>query len=337
MLAPARSPYPVLGDGRRPAVLAALLAVLVGLGLAGAPAASASLVAIAEDPPGDSSDPAPARDILNAALGYDRRRGALVGMVRFRGAPTADTAGLITIFAGTRTPEGCNGYPAVGFSTVTDGLRPRWHVFEAAGSSGVFGDTRKSGAGTAIQQFEAVDRKMAGKQPDCMIATLTAPGDASVLYDTTGPIPLVAQPVTQLRLQGVPKRLPADRPRRVRVTVTNAGDAPTRPVRLRVASARGLRATPASSRMQAIAPGKSRTVTLRVSLSSRARAQTPLKLTATAGDQKVEAVGRIALQRPARKGGSGSGSGTSRPPTVCNRWMPDISGETGGSLALVPC
>lgn len=323
---------------RRPAAIAILLALLVGLGLAGAPAASANLVGIAEDPPGDSSDPAAGRDIIGAALAYDRRRGGLVGMVRFRGAPTASTAGLLAIFAGRRTAEGCNGYPAVGFSTDTDGSRARWHVFAGPEASGVFGDTRKSGVRTAVQQFEAVDRRLAGKNPDCVIATLTAPGDASVVYDSTGPIPITAEPVTQLRLRNVPKRMPADRTRRVRVTVTNAGDAPTARVRLRVAAARGLRVTPTTTRLKPISAGKSRTVTLRVSLSTRARAQTPLKLTATAGEQRVEASARIALQRPTRKNGSnGSGSGPTRPPTVCNRWMPDISGETGGSLALVPC
>ncbi|MBF6618950.1 MAG: hypothetical protein ITG02_01805 [Patulibacter sp.] len=311
---------------------------MAALGLAGAPAASANLVGIIDDPPGDSSDPAPARDLLDAALAYDRRRGGLTGTVRFRGAPTSDTAGLVTLFAGRRTAEGCNGYPALGFSTYTDGNYPRWHVFDAPGATGVYGETRKSGARTAVQQFEAVDRRMAGKRPDCMIATLTAPGDASIVYDSTGPIPLVAQPVTQIRLRNVPKRMPANRTRRIRVTVSNAGDAPTGPVRLRVAAARGLRAAPKTSRLRTIAPGKSRTVTLRVSLSSRARAQTPLKLTATAGKQKVEASARIALQRPARKNGSGGGgSGSDRPPTLCNRWIPDISGETGGSLGLVPC
>ncbi len=342
MLAPARTdllPDPAVGGRRRPALLAAAITLAVALGLAGAPAASANLVGATEDPAGDASDPAPGRDIVGAALAYDHRRGALVGQVRFRGVPTMSTSGLLTIFAGMRTPEGCNGYPALGFSRTSDGSFTRWHLFESIGSSVASGSARTTGARTAEQRFEIVDRQLAGKKPDCVIATLTATGDASVVYDTTGPIPVAPVPVTQLRLRDVPRRLPADRTRRVRVTVSNAGDAPTRPVRLRVSSARGLRATPTTSRLKAIAPGKSRTVTLRVSLTSRARAQTELKMTATAGQQKVQASSRITLQRPARPSGSGgSGSGSApRPPMTCNRWMPDLSGQTGGSLALVPC
>lgn len=334
---PDRSRGPASRDGRRPAVVATLLVLAIGLGLVAAPVASANLVGIADDPAGDAADPAPARDLVGAALGYDRRRGGLIGMVRFRGAPTSGTSGLVTIFAGKSTPEGCNGYPAVGFSTPTDGNDPRWHLFEGPQTVGVFGSPRTSGARTAVQRFEVIDRRLAGKQPDCMIATLTAPGDASVVYDSTGPIPLVAEPVTQLQLRDVPKRMRANRARRVRVTVSNAGDAPTAEVRVRVASARGLRVGPTTARLRSIAPGKSRTVTLRVSLSARARAQTTLKVTATAGKQKVEASGRIALQRPARQGGTSGGSGAGRPPMVCNRWIPDFSGESGGYLGLVPC
>lgn len=59
-------------------------------------------------------------------------------------------------------------------------------------------------------------------------------------------------------------------------------------------------------------------------------------LLALGGDQTVAAEGDIRLRRPAR-GGGGGGSGTPTPPRTCTRWVPDFTGESGGSLGLVPC
>jgi hypothetical protein len=102
-----------------------------------------------------------------------------------------------------------------------------------------------------------------------------------------------------------------------------------------VAGARGLRVSPSTRTLAPLAAGRTRTATLRVRLSTRARASTRLRVTATAGDQRVRTEGRIRLLRPSSGGGGGGGGST--PPRTCNRWMPDISGETGGSLVLVPC
>jgi hypothetical protein len=323
-------------SARRAAAPVAVAVAALLLGVAATPA-GATHVGVGEDPAGDAASPHPAHDITGAALAYDRRRGALVGSVRLRGVATAATEGVLTLFAGRRTATGCDGYPAQGLSTFTASFRASWHVFPAPGEhvGGGVDRAEKSGERTTVQRMEATDRRLAGGTPDCAIATLTQPGDASVVLDTTGPIALRPVPVLGAALRGVPSRLRPGRTARVRVLVTNAGDAPTGRIRLRVAGARGLRVSPSTRTLAPLAAGRTRTATLRVRLSTRARASTRLRVTATAGDQRVRTEGRIRLLRPSSGGGGGGGGST--PPRTCNRWMPDISGETGGSLVLVPC
>jgi hypothetical protein len=304
--------------------------------LGAAPVAHASLVGSANDPVGDATDPSPGRDLIGAGLAYDKRRGALVGAVGLRQDPTRETGGLLTLFAGTRTTTGCDGYPAIGFATSTSAFDARWTVLTAPGAAGPSDGARKRGGQTTLQRFEVVDARLKGRTPDCAVATLTAPGDASVVWDTTGPIALVPQPALAGRLTGVPKELRAGRTQRVRVTLTNDGDAPTRAGRLTFAGARGLKTTPRSAKVPAIPAGGRRTTTFRVSLTRRARPTTTLRVTATAGEQRVRAEGRVRLRRPARSGGGGGGSLPDLPRT-CTRYSPDLFGDTGGSLVLVPC
>lgn len=308
-------------------------AVSVGLGLAAAPSASANLIGDAKDPVGDATDPSPARDLVGAGMAYDRRRGALVGAVALRGAPSGDTGGFLTLFAGTRTPAGCNGYPAIGFATTTSESSARWTVLRGGPTPDPTFPAEKRGGRDAVQRFEIVDPRLKSHRPDCVIATLTEPGNVQNVWDTVE-FGLRPVPVLAARLRGVPSRLAAGTSRRVRVTVRNEGDAPTRSGRLRVAGVRGLRATPSSSRVPAIPAGGSRTVSFRVALTSRARSSTPLRVSVTAGDQTVRTEGRIVLRRPkASGGGSGGGGGT----RTCTRYAPDPFGDTGGSLVLVPC
>jgi len=318
----------------RAGALAAATAVVLGLGLAGVPSASANLIGDAKDPAGDATDPSPARDLLGAGMAYDRRRGALVGAVALRGAPTRDTAGFLTLFAGTRTPAGCTGYPAIGFATTTSDLSARWTVLRGGPSPDATFPAEKRGGRDTVQRFEIVDPRLKSHRPDCVIATLTDPANVQNVWDAVGPLDLRAVPVLSARLRGVPSRLAAGTSRRVRVTVRNEGDAPTRAGRLRVTGVRGLRATPSSARVPSIPAGGSRTVAFRVALTTRARSSTPLRVAVSAGDRTVRTEGRILLRRPkAAGGGSGGGGGT----RTCTRYAPDPFGDTGGSLVLVPC
>lgn len=307
--------------------------VAVGLGAVGASPASANLVGGADSPVGNAADPAPERDLTGAGLAYDRRRGALVGAVGFRADPTRETAGFVTLFAGTRTATGCDGYPAVGFASSSAAFDGRWSLLTAAGAPVTTHPATKRGGQTAFQRFEVVDARLKGQRPDCAVATLTSPGDASVVWDTTGPIPLKAIPVLAAGLRGVPKVLSAGSRRRVRVVLRNEGDAATPAGRVRVTGARGLQVTPRAPSVKPIRAGGSRTVTLRVSLTSRARPTTALRVTATAGDQRARTEGRISLRRAAGGGGGGAGGGA----RTCSRYVPDLFGDTGGSMALVPC
>ena len=334
----ARRSRPARGDvptprGSRPLLVSAAVVAVLGLG---APHAGANLIGSADDRVGDATDPAPARDLSGAGIAYDRRRGALVGAVGLRAAPTDATAGDVGLFAGTRTPAGCVGYPAIGFFSSTSTLSARWAVLRGGPAPDVNFAARKRGSGATIQRFEAVDPRLKGHRPDCVIATLTAPGDPTTVWDAVGPFDLRAVPVLSTRLSGVPSRLSAGTARRVRLTLRNDGDAATPAGRVTVAGARGLRVSPRSSRVRPIPAGGRRTVSFRVSLTARAGRSTRLRVTASAGDQRVRAEGRILLRRPKATGGSGNGSGGGGART-CTRYAPDPFGDTGGSLVLVPC
>jgi hypothetical protein len=318
--------------------LAVALAVGVLAALALAAGASASFVGQATDPSGDSADPNPGRDIVGAGLAYDPRTGGLFGTVRLRGEP-GDAPGLLTLFAGMRTPTGCNGYPAAGFGSMTDELGAAWlRLDDSSGTATARGDADKDGFRSALQEFEATDRQLAGRRPNCAVATLTEPGNAAVVYDTVGPIALVGQPVLALRIGRVPDRIPEGKTRKIKLTVSNTGNAPTRRVRLKVARAKGLKAIVKPRVLKRIAAGRKRTVSVSVTLGTRASLTTDLKVSARAGKLVARDEDTLSVRRkdkPSSDGGGGGGGYDG--PKTCVRFIPDFSGETGGSLGLVPC
>ncbi|WP_320670867.1 NEW3 domain-containing protein [Patulibacter defluvii] len=312
---------------RTPVVAIAVAAVV---GLTAVPAAHASYVATAADPAGDAADPA--RDLTAIGLSYDRRRGELVGAVRFRAAPSEPTRSFLTLFAGQRTASGCNGYPAAGFGSYSDEFGASWLRYDAAGApAAAKGEADKRDEGT-VQRFAIASRQLTGRRYDCVIATLTEAGNPANVFDAVGPLDLAAQPSLAVKLRGVPKVLTPGQRRTITVTVGNDGDAPTGRVRLRLAAARGLTASPRATTIKSVAAGGRRTARIRVSLSRRARSATPLKLTASAGRLKARDEAQLYLRRPSRGGGGGRG-----PTGSCVRYQADLSGQTGGSLILVPC
>ena len=298
--------------------------------LACAPAAEANFVAAAEDPAGDSSDPSPGRDLTGVALSYDRRTGALRGAVRLRGAPAAEAPASIALFAGTRTASGCDGIPAAGFgSSSVEYDDARWLRLDPPAGDGPRGDADKLGGNSDIQQFDVTDRQLADRPLDCVIATLNEPGNAANVYDTAGPFDLVGLPALALRIGGVPRTFSRGRPRKVRLRLSNPGDAPTGPIRLRLSRARGL-SVKAKRTLKSIPPGDSTTVKATVTLGGRARASTDLKVTATAARLRVRAEARLVVRTPGGGGGGGGAGGG-----VCNRYIGFPDGT--GSLILVPC
>jgi hypothetical protein len=303
------------------------------IALAAPAAAEANYLATAPDPAGDAADPSPGRDITAIGLSYDRRSGELDGAIRLAGEPAEGASALVTLFAGTRTASGCNGVPAAGFGSFSDEFGASWLRIDDAAGNGPRGEADKAGYRSTIQEFEVTDLRLAGQRFNCVIATLSEPGNPSNIYDAAGPIDLVGQPALSLRISGTRRAFRADRPRKVKLTLSNPGDAPTGRVRLKLSRARGLTTKLGARSLRPIAPGRRRTVTATLTLSPRARTATDLKFTAIAGDLTARQETTLLLRKPSRPGGGGG----SDSPGVCTRYQADLSGETGGSLILVPC
>jgi hypothetical protein len=303
---------------------ASLLAALVF-----ASAAEAHFVATAEDPAGDSTDPSPARDLTAVGLSYDRRSGGLIGAIRLAGSPTEETDATVALFAGTRTASGCNGVPAAGFGSASTDFGARWLRLDDPAGTGPRGDADKSGGHTDLQKFTVTDRQLADQPVNCVIATLSEPGNAANVYDAVGPLDLVPQPALALKIGGVPRKFARGRPRKLKLKLSNPGDAPTGPVRLTLSRARGL-TVKAERTLKSIPPGGRTTVNARVTLGGRARTATDFDVTATAGELKVRAEATLVVRKPGG-GSSGGGSGGG----VCNRYVGFPDGSS--ALILVPC
>jgi NPCBM-associated, NEW3 domain of alpha-galactosidase len=314
-------------------LLIALLAALA-LVVASPPSAWANFVATAEDPEGDAVDASPGRDIVAVGLSYDRRKGELFGAIQLRGAPEGAPA-FVTLFAGTRTATGCDGYPAAGFGSYTDEFGASWLRLDAADAVVARGEADKTGFAANVQEFEISDRRLRGLRLGCVIATLTAPENPATVYDAVGPLPLEGRPALSVRVGGVSRPFVAGRSRRIELTLSNTGDAPTRRVRLKLGRPRGVTLKPRIRSLKPIAPGRRRTVRVTVTASARARTSTDLKVVADAGELVARGEVTLRVRKPAKPGGGGGGGND--PAQLCTRFMADLTGETGGSLILVPC
>ena len=304
-------------------------ALVAGLGAA-APA-HAAYFAEATDPAGYASPAAgPARDVVAAAIAYDPRTGRLQGMVRLAGTADDDTNAFVGLFAGRTSPTGCDRYPAIGLTTYTGDVDGDWVFLPAPGAQAERGYARRTGYGTPQLVFDASARELTGRDVDCFVVSVTEPGDGAVTYDTVGPVRLVGQPELGMAARGVPTVMPAGASRNVTLRFANPGHAATGRLRLSVRAGRGLtvrypRVVPS------VRPGARRTAKVVLTLTGRARASTPLTITATAGKLRSTLTKTIYLRRPAK----GGGGGPSTP--WCLRWQPDLSGDTGGSLVRAPC
>lgn len=317
-----------------------MLAVLAIAGLllclrAAAPA-GAAYIADAPDPAGDSRSAHPAHDVLGVGLGYDRRTGQAVGAIKLAGEPDGESAAFVSIVASTRTADGCDG-PAVGFGSFTDEFGASWFRFAHAGAVVARGEADKDGYRDQVQQFEITDRALRGLRPDCVLVALTEPGNAQNVYDTVGPLRLRPLPSLSLRLGGLPEKTRTARDYKLKVTVANPGDAPTGRVAVRLARVKGMSARPRALTLRSIAPGKRRTATLTVRFGERAPVSPDLRVTATAGRLRLEEEISTYVAQPDRGGSGGGDDGGGGRIGVCTQYFPDFSGETGGSLGLVPC
>lgn len=121
-----------------------------------------------------------------------------------------------------------------------------------------------------------------------------------------------------------------NRTRKIRVTVSNPGDAPTGRVRLAVGKARGMTVR-MPRRVASFRPGARRTVALQVTLNRRARTHTTLKVTATAKNKlRASIEDELYLSKASRKppsSGGGGGGGGDTGSKLCFRytWLPPYS------------
>jgi hypothetical protein len=286
-------------------LLAAALAVTT-FALVAAPAAPANFAGVAEEPAGDSIDPDPARDITGAGMVYDRRTGDLRGVLRLGAAPDADAAAFIGLFAGVRNAAGACDVPALVFTSFSDDLAGNWNILTGP-QPGPGGTADKQDGGEPLQFFAADDARLAGHRPDCVYARLTDPADPAIVYDHFGPIPLAPRPALSARLRRVPRVMEEGRPRRIRLTLRNPGDAATGPIELKIGRRRGLSAR-APRTVPSLRAGQRRTITITTSLSRRASSYTPLRVTATAAGLRVRVDTKLTRVGRPQPDGGGDGS-----------------------------
>lgn len=312
--------------------------VFVLLGAAAAPVASAAFLGESEDPAGDATVPEPERDITAAGFGYDPATGRMGAAIRLRG-PASGAPATLVAYAGTKTPTGCDQGPTIGFASDTDRSDASWLRVRADASVEGRGRLRKAGESSALQRFDVSDSVLAGLKADCVLISSTALGDGNTVYDQLS-FDLVGQPAVSVRLSGLPKSVTASKRRHaLRIAVTNPGHGPTGKVRVKIGGVRGMTASKRTLELPSIAPGTTRTTTVRLRFSTRARTRTEIPVTATAGKLSAKAERDIRVALPDRKpsGGSGGGGGGGGTPSTCVQYFPDFSGESGGSLGLVPC
>lgn len=296
--------------------------------------ARAGFTAVVEDPAGDAATPEPGHDLLSAGVGYDRRSGQIVGAVKLRGAP-GDGRAFLHLQVGRMAAGSCEGPPVLALGSYTDEYGASWLRFAGPGQVTARGDADKRGGGGTVQTLEATARPLRGARPDCALALLSEPSNPANVYDSVGPFRLAPQPALAAKAGGLPEDVRSGRTYRLKVTVSNPGDAKTRPITVRLRRAKGVAGSGKAVRLKALRPGRRATATFAIRPGRGARFATELLATASAGRLKAEATRKIYVsspKAPSRRGGSGGGGSR-----LCTRWIPDFTGESGGSLGLVPC
>lgn len=263
-----------------------LLSISVVLSALVPASAGASFAATGTDPAGDASSPT--SDITQVRLTHNARTGQLTAAVVTRepGRPGLNPDDNVAVYAGRTTAGGCDGYPSIGFADGT------WARFAGPGDPIAQGSA-PIGVGDDESQAMAVETPaFRGVTPDCVLAqTFSADG---TITDVAGPFRLVGEPELSVSFGRAPTLRPGVA-RKIRVTLRNSGHASTGRLRLR-ADSNGRGSVRVARTVAAIAPGKSRTITVMVKLQRRSIRRPTLKLDVTGRDVVGLASPRAALR-----------------------------------------
>lgn len=290
----------------RAIVIAAVVATLLGA----APADAAVFSGSGADP----ADPALAggRDLTAVAASYDDA-GTVSATVTLREPPSAAADGFVDVFVGTSTASGdCSAL--VGLGAYLDPASAGAVWLDAEGDAG---SASKALDGAALT-LSASAPAIAGRAISCATAIVTQRDDADVVYDrldaplalrtpappappppapppaAPAPKPVPAAAPAALLVVKAPALAPVKRGRRIRarIRVENNGTASARSVRLRVSAPKAMRVSPRIARVGTLAPGRARTVVLRL----RAKRAAKLALAVTARGKVPRAKGTLTVR-----------------------------------------
>jgi hypothetical protein len=136
----------------------------------------------------------------------------------------------------------------------------------------------RTGGTTAADLYDEIDAPVALAAP----APTPVPAPTTA---TTPPVPVPKEAKLNVTLSGTPSTIRRNRTIKLKLKIANAGSERSSKVSVSVAKARGLSVAKVKA-LKALDPAKSRTVTLKVKLSGRAKTSTTLKVTVKAGKLK---------------------------------------------------
>jgi hypothetical protein len=292
--------------GAREGVAAAVIA----LAMSAAPAQATVRSGTGTDRAGDTNGGASAQDLVSASAQADDA-GRVSIQARLAAAPNDEL--FVVGLLGTNGAQGC-GAPFVLFSghvgqqvavygrdtaQTTADVKPA--TMTVSGDTVGFqaddpdqlalpfdcaiAATSRTGGTTGADLYDESDAAVPLTAPAAPAPTPTPAAPVPVPAPTTASTPPVAVPKEaklNVALSGTPSTIKRNRTLKLKLKIANAGSKRSAKLKVSVAKARGLSVGKLKS-LKALAPAKSRTVTLKVKLSKRAKVSTTLKVTVRAG------------------------------------------------------
>ena len=265
-------------------------------------------VAMLAAPAARAADPAQTLTALEGS--YDVAGGAVRATATLGAAPSPAQDALLAVYVGARDGTECVGKVLIATLTGDPDPSASWAFIGENPQAQPAQPRAVSGSAVTVA---VTDPALAGQAYDCVWArtldradnateysrftgvdlTVTAPPPAPTPTPAPEPppptpVPVPATPKLEITVDGV-KPLRRNRWLPVRVEVANVGAKPARKVTLRAKPGRGAKASKRRIRVGTLAPGKSRTVKLRL----RTRRAARVALTARSG--KVRATERVPL------------------------------------------